>query len=316
MSQPQQLRLKVPKTQKGKRILKLREPQQVEANKKALLLYGEKTSQVVKDVISDLHKLTEDSVRYTRKNADVKPFEAGGESSLQHFANKADCGLFVLATHLKKRPHCLTLGRLYNGQLYDLIELGVERYRGLQDFAARAAAVQAGNKPCFIFAGQPFEMSPKHKLAKNVLLDLFRGQQVDNINLKGLDHIFLVAAAEDALHLRHYAIRLKKSGTKIPRAELTEIGPSLDLKLWRHREASADLHREAHKQLKLTKKKEKNVSTDLLEGKMGKVYVPRQNLDAIALHKMKGLKRERQAAAAAAAGSGAAPAKRAKGQTQ
>ena len=85
-------------------------------------------------------------MKYTRKNANIRPFEAGGEVSLEHFASKADCGLFALATHSKKRPHCLTLGRMYDGRLYDLCEFGVERYRSLQDFAANAKAVQAGNK--------------------------------------------------------------------------------------------------------------------------------------------------------------------------
>lgn len=32
---------------------------------------------------------------------------------------------------------------------------------------------------------------------------------------------------------------------------------------------------------------EKNASTNLLDGKVGRVYVPRQDMDAIALHKMK-----------------------------
>ncbi len=52
---------------------------------------------------------------------------------------------------------------------------------------------------------------------------------------------------------------------------------------------------------------EKNVSTDMLEGKVARVYVPKQNLDTIALRKTKGSKRERrnrgsEAAAASAAG--------------
>lgn len=52
---------------------------------------------------------------------------------------------------------------------------------------------------------------------------------------------------------------------------------------------------------------EKNVSTDLLEGKVARVYVPKQNLDTIALRKTKGSKRERRSSkledvAAAAAG--------------
>ena len=52
---------------------------------------------------------------------------------------------------------------------------------------------------------------------------------------------------------------------------------------------------------------EKNVSTNMLEGKVARVYVPKQNLDTIALRKTKGSKRERRSSklqdvAAAAAG--------------
>ena len=33
--------------------------------------------------------------------------------------------------------------------------------------------------------------------------------------LQGLDHVILVAAAEQRIHLRQYAVRLKKSGTRV-----------------------------------------------------------------------------------------------------
>lgn len=38
----------------------------------------------------------------------------------------------------------------------------------------------------------------------------------------------------------------------------------------------------------------------MLEGKVGRIYMPKQTVDGIALRKMKGLKRERREAAAAA----------------
>ncbi len=47
---------------------------------------------------------------------------------------------------------------------------------------------------------------------------------------------------------------------------------------------------------------EKNVQEDVLDGKVGRIYMPQQSVDGIALRKMKGLKRERREAAAAASG--------------
>ena len=46
---------------------------------------------------------------------------------------------------------------------------------------------------------------------------------------------------------------------------------------------------------------QKNVGTTMLEGKVGRIYMPKQSFDTIGLSKMKGLKRERRQAAAAAA---------------
>lgn len=45
---------------------------------------------------------------------------------------------------------------------------------------------------------------------------------------------------------------------------------------------------------------EKNVGSDLLEGKVGRIYMPRQEVDKMALAKPKGLKRARREAAAEA----------------
>ena len=45
----------------------------------------------------------------------------------------------------------------------------------------------------------------------------------------------------------HCAIRLKKSGTMVPRIELVEIGPSMDLVHRRHRLPNEDVRKDAMK---------------------------------------------------------------------
>ena len=55
-----------------------------------------------------------DAVKYTRKNSEVRPFDAGGETALEHFARKADTALFALGSSSKKRPHNIVLGRFYD----------------------------------------------------------------------------------------------------------------------------------------------------------------------------------------------------------
>lgn len=52
-----------------------------------------------------------DSLKFSRKNEEARPFEPGGEAALEGWAAKSNCSLFVLGSHQKKRPHNLVLGR-------------------------------------------------------------------------------------------------------------------------------------------------------------------------------------------------------------
>jgi hypothetical protein len=38
---------------------------------------------------------------------------------------------------------------------------------------------------------------------------------VDKVNLAGLDHVIVCTAADGKIYFRHYAIKLKKSGTPV-----------------------------------------------------------------------------------------------------
>ena len=53
------------------------------------------------------------------------------------------------------------------------------------------------------------------------------------------------------VYLRSYKISLKKSGTRLPRVELEEMGPRMDMVLRRNHFASDDLFNEACKQVKV-----------------------------------------------------------------
>jgi len=70
---------------------------QVETGKKTLLLHGTKTSAVLNAVLTQIYHLKKESaIKYSRKNDNIKPFEAGGETSLEFFAQKTDCSLFLV----------------------------------------------------------------------------------------------------------------------------------------------------------------------------------------------------------------------------
>lgn len=300
-----------PKTKAGRRALEKKAPKLVEEPRKALIMSGHKSNQIIKDVLVDLQKMkATECMKLTHRKHEILPFESGGEVEIEHFSSKTDSSLFVIGNHTKKRPNNIIMGRMYDFKLYDMMEFGITDYKGIQQFDA-STIPQLGNKPAFIFTGQLFTTNPALIQAKSLFLDFFRGRQIEHLNLKGLDRVLFVSyimptlppggsAAENApiIIFRQFAVKYKKSGTSVPKVVLEEMGPRFNLTLRRRREAPVDLEKEAKRQPKLTPKKVKNVASDTLDGKVGKIYVPRQDLDSIALNKMKGAKRERRDAAA------------------
>ncbi|KAG4982258.1 hypothetical protein JHK87_027007 [Glycine soja] len=136
-------------------------------------------------------------------------------------------------------------------------------------------APKEGSKPFIVFIGEGFEAVEELKHLKEVLLDLLRGEVVENLNLAGVDRAYVCAAlSPNRVFFTHCALRLKKSGTVVPRMELEEVGPSMDFVLRRHRPPNESLRKEA---LKTSREKPKK--------KVGETPLP---------YKAKGVKRERR----------------------
>jgi ribosome production factor 2 len=128
------------------------------------------------------------------------------------------------------------------------------------------------------------------------MADFFRGRQINSISLPAIDHVISVTHSEDStVHFRIFNIHFKNSGTKIPKVELSPMGPFADLKLRRTRWASSDMAKAARKVPKeLKPAKQKNVSHDVFGEKVGRIHMERQNFDKLQTRKMKGLKRRRE----------------------
>lgn len=110
-------------------------------------------------------------------------------------------------------------------------------------------------QPCVLFVGEKFESVPALKLAKSLLLDFFRGEHVESINLAGVDRVLMAVAEDDErISLRQYSIRFKKSGSRTPRVALSEMGPRMGLAVRRHRTAPPDLVSDAMAKKVLKKK--------------------------------------------------------------
>lgn len=165
-----------------------------------------------------------------------------------------------------------------------------------------------------------------------MLMDFFNGEVIDSICLSGIEHIISISLGPtphaltatsgslamdslsasqqtDALpkvHIRAYTVRLLSSGTRIPRVELTPMGPSLDLTLRRHTDPDPEMLKQALRRPKLKKqdveqglgKRKRNMDVDEMGDLRGRVHVAKQDLSKLQTRKMKGLKEARRAGAA------------------
>ena len=248
-----------PKNARSKREVAKREPLAHENAKTVLLLHGTKCSALVQDLLSDLHCLKRPfSIRFTKRN-DIHPFEDA--SSLEFFSQKNDASLLLFGSHSKKRPHCMTWIRCFGGQLLDMLETNVvqDTARPLAQFKGDKCKV--GTKPLLSFSGSAFEspVANQYTLAKSLFTDFFRGGETQTVDVEGLQLLISFLAGEDAddgsmprLHMRCWRIISKRSGQKMPRVEVEEMGPRIDFTLGRFRAAEDGAWKDAMKTAKKT----------------------------------------------------------------
>ncbi|KAK3191644.1 rRNA-binding ribosome biosynthesis protein rpf2 [Lecanicillium sp. MT-2017a] len=299
------LRQVKPRNARSKRALEKREPKAIENPKQCLMLRGNSCSQTVQDALNDLYSMRQPlAKKFTKKNA-IHPFEDA--SSLEFFSEKNDASLLVFGSSQKKRPHAMTFIRTFGYKLLDMLELHLDAdsFRAISQFKTKKFAV--GLRPMILFAGTAFEspVANEYTLAKSLLIDFFKGEPSDKIDVEGLQYIVSFTAeesAEDAMgttanppiHMRVYLIRTKRSGQKLPRVEVEEIGPRMDFRVGRVQHADETMLKEAMKTPRgLEERPKKNVTTDTMGDKIGRVHLGKQDLSDMQTRKMKGLKRSR-----------------------
>lgn len=208
--------------------------------------------------------------------------------------------MIAFGSHSKKRPHNVTFVRTFSHRVLDMVEMGInpDTFRPMAAF--KTAKPGVGMKPLLGFSGAVFdEAESPYANVKSMLLDFFRGETVQAVNVEGLQYMVHISAAEktDAepappVHLRVYLIKTLKSGQKLPRVEVEEMGPRVDFQIRRMREADADMMKEALKKPKaLQEKTKKNVQTDIIGDKVGRIHTGKQDFDKMQSRKMKGLKK-------------------------
>lgn len=113
-----------------------------------------------------------------------------------------------------------------------------------------------GVKPILSFSGSQFEspIANQYTLAKSMFVDFFRGGETQTVDVEGLQLLISFFAGEDGpegqpaqIHMRCWKIVTKRSGQKVPRVEVEEMGPRIDFTVGRIKEADEALRKEAMK---------------------------------------------------------------------
>lgn len=302
-----------PRNARTARIVKAREAKQFEDRKRVLLLHGTKCPDPIRNVLKTITTLTKpNSVQLNKKNENIHPFE--DPASLEFLALKNDCALVAFATHSKKRPNTISFLRIFDGKTLDLVELLLIT----EETKTEEKPLQIGveMKPLMVFAGSQWddasvsEQATLFRQLKSTFLDVFQGEEISSIDVAGLQYVLMVAAGETegteikdsepgskpVIHLRWYRVRTIRSNTpKVPRVELDQIGPSFDFRIGRFKLADESSMKEAmkHGRRPNEARTKKNIETDSMGDKLGRIHLGKQNLDELQTRKMKGLKRAR-----------------------
>ncbi|KAJ9134001.1 Ribosome biogenesis protein RPF2 [Pleurostoma richardsiae] len=296
-----------PRNARAKRALEKRAPKAVENPRTSLFLRGTSASQVVQDAMGDLYAMRQHlSKRFTKKNA-IHPFEDA--SSLEFFSLKNDASFLVFGSSSKKRPHTITLVRTFDAKVLDMLELNLdaESFRRINQFSGKKPAV--GLRPMLVFAGTAWEspVSNEYTMARSMLTTFFTGDTTsDKVDVEGLTHVIVFTAegavgsgvedaAKPAIHLRQYLLQTKRSGGRLPRVELEEVGPRMTLRPGRMREPEEAMLKEAMRQPKTGEERtKKNITTDIMGDKLGRIHLDKTDFTGFQSRKMKGLKRGRK----------------------
>ena len=286
------------------RYLKTTESQLVEGARSVLLMKGIRCSDAMATVLKDMRAINAPHSKLLTKNNVIIPFSDEGQQSIEFLTTKNDCSLFAVASHNKKRPNNLVMGRTFDRHIIDMVELGIVRYKSLKDYGG-APKKRIGSKPMMLFVGDRWHLDHQYRRLQNLFLDFYRGDPVEKLVMSGLDHIMVFTIADGipvpgsdsdplpAIHQRTYYSKLKKdpAGGKAPIQFLTPSGPDLDFRVRRTEYAAPDVWKAAMKQPAAIKKKaKKNHTTNIFGETVGRLHLDKQDIDRMQGRKVKALR--------------------------
>ena len=159
-----------------------------------------------------------------------------------------------------------------------------------------------------VFHSDLFDSHPTFQLLKSILLDFYGGHTVAELPLNAVEHVISITAGPLAtsststtlplVHMRVFTVKVLASGTGAPRTVMKEMGPSIDFSVRRTQEANEEVWKMATKKAKIAKtdvekglgKKRKNIETDEMGDRVGRIHVGRQDLGKLQARKVRALK--------------------------
>jgi len=177
----------------------------------------------------------------------------------------------------------------------DVFEFEVTNYIPIDHFK-KDITIDSCMKPIIIFQGDAFETDFQFERIKTYLFDFFKMNSIDEVNISELKRIIIFSVSEDKeIKMRSFQTQGTINEYHLKEIGLTEVGPSLNLKVRKIALANEDLYKKALKQPKETKIKNKNnIEHVEIEGKKGRVWMSKQNINAMALKKIQEKFREKK----------------------
>lgn len=138
-----------PKSNKRRLLIKKgMEAKLVEDDKLTLILKGVSANSKVNSLLSDINALKKPLCVKLPLREPSNLFE--DPSKIVSLAVKSESNLIITGDSKKKSPMSLTLARLFNKNLLDVMELGVSNYVPMSNFKSQSACT-VGTKPIILF---------------------------------------------------------------------------------------------------------------------------------------------------------------------
>lgn len=281
--------LKKAKTHKGKMHLDSLLPKLIEDPKEALFINTNNSNDIMRMILNDLFISRKELSKKLSKKENIHNITEN-KNDIEYLCDKNNTAFFTFTNDTKKKPLDITFGLIFNKLILDSFEFEVTNYIPIEYFA-KDIQISSQMKPVIIFQGEIFETEYSYDRLKNFFFDFFKQIDTDTTTISDLRRIIIIScdnANEKIIKIRNYQVNGNIVEGNLDNLELIEIGPSLNLRERHFILADDETYKNSRKQPKALKpKKQKNIETDLLGVKRGRLHMQKQNLNAVALKKYK-----------------------------